>query len=517
MKITREPLGENLERFEVTLARSDWYEEYDKQLRQARREMAVQGFRKGQAPLGLVAKRMGGEEWMLQFVSEAQNRGVESYVKEQGLSVAFPFVPSDEEIAMPDLKAEETVTWRYDVVVAPKYELPKKFPWLPVEVEATDEQWAECEKVILENNNVTWKSADEVDDAVVIDVNFLNAPALESGEERKESDTKFYFNYDGMTEEAKTLLKGRKKDEEVEFEAGFNPYPKGEKESASGLYDAYENRLQQMGLHGASVRVKITNVEKRVAGEMSWEFYERYFALALQAQAENKPMEEKTEDVDEIRKRFRTRYVELVSKYTQLSNALAAFNEAVSHWSWSVSEEHLKKMLEQERLTVIPTEYEMESIRQESLRHQLLTSLGEENLQSEEYSGLGELVYDSQCMDALSRAGMAGAYGILPGAMPMARFFIHSMLPQQAESEKFKKGLQDSFLQAAAGHYLLSQLQLKPRKVGVNRLSVLGEVRDEVEAQSRKSAEKWKRWREEAEAEIAKREAEEQQQAEGKE
>ena len=75
MKITREPLGENLERFEMTLERSDWYGEYDKQLRQARREMAVPGFRRGQAPLGLVARRLGGEEWSARLAPDAQGGG----------------------------------------------------------------------------------------------------------------------------------------------------------------------------------------------------------------------------------------------------------------------------------------------------------------------------------------------------------------------------------------------------------------------------------------------------------
>ena len=84
MKITRKPLGENLERFEMTLERSDWYGEYDKQLRQARREMAVPGFRRGQAPLGLVARRLGGEEWMYQFVNQAQQRELNRYVDAEG-------------------------------------------------------------------------------------------------------------------------------------------------------------------------------------------------------------------------------------------------------------------------------------------------------------------------------------------------------------------------------------------------------------------------------------------------
>lgn len=495
MKITREPLGENLERFEVTIARSDWYGEYEKELRKARREMAVPGFRKGQAPLGLVAKRLGGEEWMFRFVDEVQSRELGKYLDAEDLHVAYPFVPSDADVPMPDFKAEETVRWRYDVVVAPKFELPKQLAFVPVEVEATDGQWAACEEAVLADN-MTWEATDAVAAGALIDAELLNAPAVD-GVEPAADAKRMFFSYDEMTDDARALFSGKRVGEEVELPAGMNPYAGGEEH---GRVKAFAQRVEKMGMQGVPLRVRLVGLERRVQGGMSWEYYDRYFALSLQNQAEGRPAEAPVDDVEEVRTRFRDQYVEMVRQNAVVSNGMAAFSSALEGWDWRVPEEHLKKMLAQDRLGSMPVEYELEFIKRDILGRQLLRELGEDGLERAEYKAIGERLYDLHCMDALRGAGVHSMYGVLPGAVPVARYFMQSFLPQQMENKDFQSRLRSDFAYAAGGHYLLGKLNLKPRKVGVDQLTERGEAKEDVEARAKATQEKWARWREQMSA-----------------
>ena len=491
MKITREPLGENLERFEMTLERSDWYGEYDKQLRQARREMAVPGFRRGQAPLGLVARRLGGEEWMYQFVNQAQQRELNRYVDAEGISIARHFVFADREISV-DYNDDVTGTWQFDVIVAPKYVLPKKPLWVPVEVEASDSQWAACEEKILEAN----KSMQEVDEAgegvyLYTEVRgALEASAPEGKEAEGGND--LFFSYDAMSDEAKALFRGKKKGDAVELPADFRPYSE---ESSKERADAFEAFVQRKGLQGVSLRVTLKELRREVPAQMTWDFYSRYFSIDVQADAKGEPREERTDDEKEIRARFRRRYVDMVGENGRIRNAMTTFEAALEAWDWSVPESHLKKILEQERLGGAPTEYMFEQIKRDTLLHQLLRGVGEETLQDEVHRQMGERIYELQCMDALGKYGLTRAYGIYPGSLKAAEYLMHSMFPKLVEGDDFKDTLQTTFAQATAGQSLLDQMGVAPRKVGIDKLTVLGEVLEEVEARGRKQEEKYARWR----------------------
>lgn len=504
MKITREPLGENLERFAVSIERSDWYGEYDKQLRAARRDMSVPGFRKGQAPLGLVAKRMGGEEFMFRFVNEAQSRELGKFVEEQGITVAYPFVPSDAEVPVPDFQGDSTVALRYDVVVAPRYEVPKKLSWAPVEVEATDAQWAACEKAILENNK-TSQSVEEAGEGAMI---WLKREVADGAESEEAKGIDFTIQFDSLSEEGKNLFKGRKEGDTVEVLEGAPDY--------DAILGVLQQEMRLRGQHSearegedarGTLRVKLVKVTKYLPAEMNWDFYEIYFALRLLSQLQGQAAEEKSEDVAEIRERFRRRYLEQVQENARVSNGLAAFESALEEWEWSVPEEHLKKMQQQEGTSSFPPEYAMEQIKRDAFADQLMRLIGSETLEGEEYKQLGERCFDLYCYDEMERQGLGSLYGLLPGAVPVSRYFMHTFLPQQMEEERFQSRLRETFTYVSVGHYLLGRVGATPRKLGVDQLTFKGGVKSEVEERSRKLNAKWGRWREAMQAALKGEEA----------
>lgn len=513
MKITREPLGENLERFEVCIVRSDWYGEYDKQLRAARRDMSMPGFRKGQAPLGLVAKRLGGEEFMFRFVNEAQSRELGKFVEEQGITVAYPFVPSDAEVPTPDFRGDATVTIRYDVVVAPRYELPEELSWAPVEVEATDAQWAACEKELLENNKTSQSVADVCEGAMIWLKRELAAG--EASEEPK--GIEFQILFDSLSEDGKNQFKGRKEGDTVEVLEGTQDY--------DAILGALQRELRMHGQHSearegedarGTLLVKLIKVTKYLPAEMGWDFYENYFALRLLSQLPGQTAEEKTEDAAEVRERFRRRYLEQVQENARVSNGLAAFESALEGWEWRVPEEHLKKMQQQERATSLPSEYAMEQIKREAFTDQLLRLIGKETLESEEYKQLGERCIDLSCYDELERNAIGSMYGMLHGSVPISRYFMQTFLPQKMEEERFQSRIRETFTRASLGHYLLGRVGAKPRKLGVEQLTFKGGVKSEVEEQARKLKEKWGRWREAMQAALQNEAAAEEQPKEEK-
>ena len=228
---------------------------------------------------------------------------------------------------------------------------------------------------------------------------------------------------------------------------------------------------------------------------MTWDFYSRYFSIDVQADAKGEPREERTEDEKEIRARFRRRYVDMVVENGRICNAIVTFETALEAWDWSVPESHLKKILEQERLGGAPTEYMFEQIKRDTLFHQLLRGVGEETLQDEVHRQMWERIYELQCMNALGKYGLMRAYGIYPGSLKAAEYLVHSMFPKLVEGDDFKDTLQTTFAQVTAGQSLLDQMGVAPRKVGIDKLTVLGEVQEEVEARGRKEEEKYARRR----------------------
>lgn len=496
MKITREPLGEHLERFEVSIARTDWYEEYEKQLRAARREMSVPGFRKGQAPLGLVAKRMGGEEFMFRFVNDAQSRGIGKFVEEQGIEVAYPFVPSEAGVPDPDFQGELTITLRYDVVVAPRYELPKELSWSPVEVEATEAQWDACCDRILEAN-MTWRDADEADEGTIMWLARADEGEEESEGEQGNARRGFSVIYNTLTEDGKALFHGRKVGDVVAVPVGAPDYGtlmQALRRGAQAGQDAQAGAKSEEAL-----RVKLTMVQKSQPSEMSWEFYDRYFALHFLSQLPGQS-EEKTDDVAEVRRRFHDRYLTLVRDNARISNGLSAFEHALAAWEWRVPESHLKKMQRQEDGRDMPAEYTMERIKRMALANQLVSRVGEEALQREENKKLAEWCLNMHCFDMFGGGAEMPRYGIMPGMIPVGQFFMHSLYPREMESEEFQLYVRSMFTYVVSGRYLLEQLGVPSRKVGVDQLNYRGEVLREVEERKQALDEKWARWRAEMEA-----------------
>ncbi len=103
----------------ITLTKTDYAEQVDKELRQLRKTARMPGFRPGQAPLGILRRLYGG-----QLTTEVVNRllgeRLVSFIREQKIEVMGEPLPSLDKLPPADWQEQESVDFVFEVALVPE-------------------------------------------------------------------------------------------------------------------------------------------------------------------------------------------------------------------------------------------------------------------------------------------------------------------------------------------------------------------------------------------------------------
>lgn len=102
----------------ITLEKDDYQPLVDKKLKDIRRKAAMPGFRPGQVPAGMIRRQYAAQA-KLDTVNSLLGEKLYGYVREQKIQMLGEPMP-DEAQQPVDIEKEETMTFKFDIAVAPE-------------------------------------------------------------------------------------------------------------------------------------------------------------------------------------------------------------------------------------------------------------------------------------------------------------------------------------------------------------------------------------------------------------
>ena len=118
MNIKHENVPGQLQELTIEIQKADYAENVDKALKKQRREIAVPGFRKGNAPMGIVQK-MYGKNILVMEIDKLVNEQIEKFFKDNDIKFIFEPMPVEGKSQV-DFDNPDNFSFVYEYVVRPE-------------------------------------------------------------------------------------------------------------------------------------------------------------------------------------------------------------------------------------------------------------------------------------------------------------------------------------------------------------------------------------------------------------
>ena len=122
MNITRENIDEQNIVVTLNVAKADYAEEVEKALKDYRKRVNLNGFRPGNAPMGLV-KKMYGKAILWDELNRLVSKNLMEYLKNEKIDFLGEPLPSTQRDADIDLENKEEYTFTFDLGLKPAFDL----------------------------------------------------------------------------------------------------------------------------------------------------------------------------------------------------------------------------------------------------------------------------------------------------------------------------------------------------------------------------------------------------------
>lgn len=105
----------------VELAKTDYAEAVEKELKKHQKQAVIKGFRPGSAPLSMI-KNMYGKSILIDEINRLASQGLYNYLKEQNIDIIAQPLPSEKVQSDIDIENKEIYTFAFDLGLAPTFE-----------------------------------------------------------------------------------------------------------------------------------------------------------------------------------------------------------------------------------------------------------------------------------------------------------------------------------------------------------------------------------------------------------
>lgn len=105
----------------ITLESADYSAAVEKQLKDYRKKANYPGFRPGMVPMGIVKKQFGTQVKM-DVINKTVGEQLYKYVQDNNIQMLGQPLPSEKQVPQ-DLESDETLTFVFDIAVAPEFEV----------------------------------------------------------------------------------------------------------------------------------------------------------------------------------------------------------------------------------------------------------------------------------------------------------------------------------------------------------------------------------------------------------
>ncbi|MEI6815679.1 MAG: trigger factor [Bacteroidota bacterium] len=219
MEILTEEIGKQMKSIKVIITPEDYKATVEKGMKERQRNMVVDGFRKGHAPMGLIRKNYG-KYVLYDVLDKLVKDSMENYVKEEKLTLIGNFIPTKENYDLgDDWSLDKSLEFDYEIAIAPEVSLDVSYDEVvPVYTVDITEAMVDDEVKKLQRRYSNYAKPDEVGE---MDYTFGELIQVDGKGKEIEGGIKSrgllsleVFSDD--KEKAKFI--GKKKDEEVVFD-----------------------------------------------------------------------------------------------------------------------------------------------------------------------------------------------------------------------------------------------------------------------------------------------------------
>lgn len=246
---------------------SDYTEKYNKALKDAKKKINMPGFRPGMVPLGLVKKQFG-ISILAEEVNKVLQEALFGYIRDNKVNMLGEPLPTEENNNV-DLKEGESFTFKFDLAIAPEFEvsLSKDDKINYYNVEVSDEM-VETQVDMYRQRGGSYDKVDSYEDNDMVKgvITELNAENPVSAEDVVLLPK--YFKNDDQ----KKLFEGAKLNDVITFNPSV-AYDNNEAELTSLLKVEKEDALN----HKGDFTLQITEITRFVPGPFNQELFDTVF------------------------------------------------------------------------------------------------------------------------------------------------------------------------------------------------------------------------------------------------
>ena len=276
-KVVRENVDNLNATLTVNVAKEEYKENFENELRKYKNQAQVKGFRKGKVPMGYIKKNFG-QALLVDIVNKTMQEHLVDFLTEHQKDFVGQPIPSDnqEEVVF-DTNNLSDFTFTFDIGLVPAFELKgvdaeNVFDKLNVEVDD--------ETIMTELDNAAKRHGDRsaTEEAIVEnDMIKIEAVELEGGKAKEDGhQTTVSLLVDRLTDDAKKEILGKKAGDTVQFninnlEQG-TPDEKYIKKYILNLSDDEMDKEVNPDFEG-----KIAEVTRLTPAEFNQEFFDKNF------------------------------------------------------------------------------------------------------------------------------------------------------------------------------------------------------------------------------------------------
>lgn len=266
----------------IELEKPDYQVNVDKSLNDFRKRANIPGFRQGKVPKGIIQK-MYGKSVLAEEINKLVSSELYKYIKDNDLNILGEPLPNEEEQKTIDFDKDENFEFKFDIALAPEFELPlsKKNALTYYNVKLEDDL-LEKQYNAYKQNYGTYKKVEEK--AVETDLIKGKITELENGEPKEggiDIENGIIMPSYIKDEETKKKFVGSKLGDKIVF----NPktaYDNNAAEIASLLQTTKENVAEL----DADFSFEITEVTRYEEAEMNQELFDKVLGEGVVASEE---------------------------------------------------------------------------------------------------------------------------------------------------------------------------------------------------------------------------------------
>lgn len=371
MKITTEQLEAHVKTLIVEIAKSDYEQEFEEQMRKTRRGMNLKGFRPGQVPMGL-ARKMVGAEVRMRVVQEKLDKGVGEYLEENKY-LTFTRLLTNEKQAKFDIEQDEDFEFRLDIGIVPECPIDKSMAITQLVPTPDDTYVAEQ----LENNRIFYgelRGGDSITATSVVRGKFEAVNPQGEALESQPIEGLPVFSMKDVAEDPKSLFLEKKLGDTIEIENLSDVMATPERLKA--LFHVADTEDEKLKGH---FRMTVKEIKEQALAPLNKELYGHFLDMPKGV--------EMPEDPAELSKL----YMEQLMQQGRYRGLFAAgnelFNKLIAGWDFNVSHDFLTRALKgDDELTPTSEELDavMEQIKRDCLGHLLFLNVDKTLLETPE-------------------------------------------------------------------------------------------------------------------------------------